>query len=108
MIRLDENPFAQVNAHQSVSKDGQPIVSVSRALLKLACNKDELAFVLAHEAAHQIANHIQKTNAARSSFNIAVSEKGFQLSILEPPNMQMLDLEADAIGTINHHTRSRV
>ncbi|MFZ7091797.1 M48 family metallopeptidase [Primorskyibacter sp. 2E233] len=55
--RVDQSP----NAFQTVDRVGRPIVAFNLALIVSAENADELAFVMGHEAAHHILDHIAKT-----------------------------------------------
>ncbi|WP_245795019.1 MULTISPECIES: M48 family metallopeptidase [Thioclava] len=52
--RLDEPP----NAFQTTDRAGRPVIGVTLALVGEVRNADELAFVIGHEAAHHIADHI--------------------------------------------------
>ena len=57
-IMVDDRPSSSPNAFQTVDKQGRPIVAFNIALIAEAQNRDELAFVMGHEAAHHIAGHI--------------------------------------------------
>ncbi len=59
-IGLDKDPRMPPNAFQTLNDDGRPIIIVSAALLDQMTSDDEIAFVLSHEASHQIAQHISK------------------------------------------------
>jgi Zn-dependent protease with chaperone function len=60
-IVVDDRPNQPPNAYQTLDKSGRPIIAFTTALLADARNKDELAFILGHEAAHHILGHIPKT-----------------------------------------------
>lgn len=66
VIRLIEDPRAPANAYQTIGRDGRPLIVMTRGLLAETRNPDEIAFVLAHEAGHHIAGHLerQRTNVA--------------------------------------------
>ena len=58
-------PKAPPNAFQTVDETGRPIIAFTVPLIAEARNRDELAFILAHEAAHHIEGHLlrQRRNA---------------------------------------------
>lgn len=60
LIVVDDRPGQPANAFQTVDEQGRPIVAFTLALISDAQNTDELAFVMAHEAAHHIENHLDK------------------------------------------------
>lgn len=57
-ILVDDRPGPAPNAFQTEDRMGRPIVAFNLALIAEARNRDELAFVMGHEAAHHIAGHI--------------------------------------------------
>jgi Zn-dependent protease with chaperone function len=59
-VLLETDPRMPPNALQTRGEDGRPIVVVGARLLSEMRSDDELAFVLSHEMAHQIAGHIGK------------------------------------------------
>ncbi len=59
-ISLETDPRMPPNAFQTLNEQGRPIIVVSAALLDQMTSDDEIAFVLSHEASHQIAQHISK------------------------------------------------
>ncbi len=66
LIVVDDRPGLPPNAYQTVNDDGQPIIAFSVPLIAEARNRDELAFILSHEAAHHIAGHLQLQRRAAS------------------------------------------
>ncbi len=54
------DPDAPPNAYQTIGEDGRPLVIMTDSLLKQMRSDDEIAMVMAHEAAHHIATHIPK------------------------------------------------
>lgn len=66
LIRIDPNPSAPPNAFQSLDPNGRPIITFTRSLIADARNVDEIAFVVGHESAHHIEQHIarQRQSAA--------------------------------------------
>ncbi|MCV2880469.1 M48 family metalloprotease [Actibacterium sp. XHP0104] len=60
LIQIDPRADQPANAYQSVDRSGRPVITFTQALIADAQNRHELAFVLGHEAAHHIRNHIPK------------------------------------------------
>lgn len=64
---VDDRPGLDPNAFQTLGRDGRPVIGFTLSLLAAARNKDELAFVVGHEASHHILGHItQKASAANA------------------------------------------
>ena len=61
LIVVDDRPGQPPNAFQTLDPEGRPVVGFTLALIADARNADEVAFVIGHEAAHHIANHIPQT-----------------------------------------------
>lgn len=78
------------NAESWIGPDGRSKISVDRLLLSRLRSADELAFVIAHEAAHSIASHHGEFGARNLS-------PGFTFGRRIDPKVE---LEADAIGTM--------
>lgn len=57
-IVIDDRPGQPANAFQTEDETGRPLLAFTVALIKDARNRDELAFIMGHEAAHHIAGHI--------------------------------------------------
>lgn len=71
-IVIDDRPGQPPNAFQTLDDTGRPILAMTVALIADARNRDELAFVMGHEAAHHIAGHIpQQQNTALAGAIIA-------------------------------------
>ena len=66
LIVVDDRPNQPINAYQTLDRNGRPIIAFTVPMIHEARNRDEIAFVMAHEAAHHIAGHIarQQQNAA--------------------------------------------
>ena len=103
------------NAYQSIDGAGRPVITFTQALIRDAGNADELAFVMSHEAAHHIRDHLtrQRRNAETAAvvFGGLASLNG--LGTTEVETAQKLgavvgartyskdfELEADELGTI--------
>ena len=113
-IVVDDRPGLPPNAFQTRDRQGNPIVGFTVALIADARNRDELAFVLGHEAAHHIAGHIDRGNAAAQAGGAfgAVLAGAAGLGRAESQQLaragalvgsrrfgQSAELEADALGT---------
>lgn len=57
-IVVDTAPGAPPNAYQTLDQSGRPVLAFTVALIADARNADELAFVMGHESAHHILDHI--------------------------------------------------
>lgn len=60
LIVVDDRIDQPANAFQTIDRTGRPVIGFTVALIADARNRDELAFVMAHEAAHHIAGHIER------------------------------------------------
>jgi len=58
-IVVDNRP-GPPNAFQTLDDTGRPIIGFTLSLIATAQNRDELAFILGHEAGHHIAGHIAR------------------------------------------------
>lgn len=109
--RLDQPP----NAFQTLDRSGRPILAFNVALIAAVDNEDELAFVMAHEAAHHILDHLarQESNAlaAATIFQgvaalTGLSEQGireageFGAFVGARRFSKDFELEADRLGTV--------
>ncbi len=64
-IVVDDRPGQPANAFQTLDTAGRPVLAFNLALIADVRNRDELAFVMGHEAAHHISGHLdrQRNNA---------------------------------------------
>jgi len=114
-IVVDDRPGQPPNAFQTLDRAGRPVIGFTVALLQDMQNNDELAFVMAHEAAHHIAGHIprQQQNAAAGAVVFAglASLTGADVSAIRSAQQlgatvgarsysKEFELEADALGTV--------
>ncbi|WP_224826459.1 M48 family metalloprotease [Cognatishimia sp. MH4019] len=117
-IVVDDRPNQPPNAYQTVDNTGRPILAMTVALIADARNTDELAFVLGHEAAHHIAEHLgrQRQNATAGAlvFGSLAQITGGGSSAVETATRigatvgarsysKEFELEADALGTVIAH-----
>lgn len=66
-IAVDERTDQAPNAFQFLDDQGRPVLAFTLALIADARNVNEIAFVVGHEAAHHILNHIpQAQQSART------------------------------------------
>jgi predicted Zn-dependent protease len=115
LIRIDPNPDAPPNAFQSLGPNGRPILTFTRSLIADARNVDEIAFVIGHEAAHHIEQHIarQRQSATAGAVvggliaTVAGADRGTVeqisragASVGARSYSKEHELEADALGTI--------
>lgn len=114
-IGVDTRPGQPANAYQTLDRNGRPIIGFTVALLNEMSNTDELAFVMAHEAAHHIADHIprQQQNAAAGAvifaglasltgadINAVRSAQELGATVGARTYSKEFELEADALGTV--------
>lgn len=112
-IVVDSNPAAPPNAFQTLDENGRPVIAFTVPLIAIAQNKDELAFIMAHEAAHHIKGHIQQArrNASLGAMifgslagagNAQTQEVAQRIgaSIGARTYSKDFELEADALGAL--------
>lgn len=112
-IVIDDRPDQPRNAFQTLDTNNRPIIVFTTALIKDARNADELAFVMGHEMAHHIANHIpQVSQSAMSGAFYAgrlAAQQGLDAAAIEAAQRlgagiavltyaKEFELQADAIG----------
>ena len=62
-LQVLDDPKQPPNAFQSIGQDGRPVITFNINMLRTVKNDHEIAFIMGHEAGHQIAMHIrQKVN----------------------------------------------
>lgn len=114
-IVVDDRPGQGVNAYQTLDRSGRPIIGFTVPMIEEARNQDEIAFVMAHEAAHHIEGHIarQQQNAALGAVLLGTlagalgsSDAGaldtaqrLGASVGARTYSKEFELEADALGT---------
>jgi len=114
-ILVDNRKGQKPNAFQMLDDYDRPVIIFTRALIEETRNQDELAFVLGHEVAHHILEHIEKTRdsaleglmvgglqAAVNGGNSKAIEKAERRSAVFEIRRysKQYELEADALGTI--------
>ncbi len=112
-IVIDDRPGQPANAYQTLDRNGRPIIAFTVPLIAEARNRDELAFVMSHEAAHHIRGHIarQQRNAtvgalvfgqlagALGAPNSVETAQQIGASVGARSYSKEFELEADALGT---------
>lgn len=115
VILIDERPGQPINAFQTVNQRGQPILVFTRAIVEEFRNTDEMAFVIGHEAAHHIEDHLgqraQAAGALGAALEAAAAASGVPSSGRATAGQlgqavgsrvfsKQFELEADALGTV--------
>lgn len=67
MFVVDDRPELPPNAFQTLDANGRPVVGFTLALIAEAQNSDELAFVVGHEAAHHVLDHLPRQGNAATA-----------------------------------------
>lgn len=114
-IVVDTRPNQGVNAFQTLDRSGRPVIGFTIPLIAEARNRDELAFVMAHEAAHHIEGHIARQQQNAALGGLLVGTLAGALGATEQSSIDAaqrlgasvgarsyskdFELEADALGT---------
>ncbi len=114
-IVVDDRPRQPPNAYQTLDPNGRPIIAFTLPLIAEARNVDELAFVMSHEAAHHILEHIprQQQSALTGALVLGVltAASGGDAEAVQSAQdiggtlgarryAKDYELEADALGTV--------
>lgn len=114
LIAVDDRPTSPPNAFQTIDRRGRPVIGFTIALIAEARNRDEIAFVLGHEASHHILGHIpqQQQSAAAGAMvagMIATASGATEEAIRSAQQMgaemgartyaKEFELQADALGS---------
>lgn len=115
LIAVDDSPNAAPNAFQTLTPEGRPVIGITLNLVRQTRNADEVAFILAHEAAHHIEGHIARgQNTARIGAGLigglVAASGGGDVAIREAQGLgaflgarsyaQDFELEADSLGAL--------
>jgi len=111
-IVVDERTNQPPNAFQTLDKSGRPVLGFTIALIADARNRDELAFVMGHEAAHHISKHLAKQQqtatggaiiggiiAASVGLDVSAGQQ-FGGTLGARAYSKSNELDADALGTV--------
>ena len=114
-IVVDQREGLPPNAFQTLDQNGRPVLGFTRSMLADVSNPDEIAFVMSHEAAHHIRNHIPRSqqNAAAGAILLGglaglAGASGAAIdaavnvgaSVGARSYSKAFELEADATGTV--------
>ncbi|HCW85600.1 MAG: M48 family metalloprotease [Rhodobacteraceae bacterium] len=117
-IVVDDRPGQAPNAFQTLDKNGRPVLAFNIPLIATVRNADELAFVMGHEAAHHIQEHLarQQVNATAGALIFgglaAITGGGEQIvqtaqqvgaTVGARGYSKDFELEADRLGTVISH-----
>ncbi len=103
------------NAFQTLDKSGRPVIGFTQKLIANMQNRDEVAFVLGHEAAHHIRGHIPKTRQNAIAGALIGTIAAAALGIDAQPVMDLgatigarqysrkFELQADELGAVITH-----
>jgi Zn-dependent protease with chaperone function len=115
LIVVDDRPGQPPNAFQTRDRSGRPVIAFTVPLIAEVQNADELAFVMAHEAAHHLLGHIDRQRrdartgalvfgqlASMTGGGADVVRSAQELGAIVGARSYSKDyeLEADALGTI--------
>lgn len=110
-FKLNRDTRQAPNAFQSLDNQGRPVITFNINLLRSMANNDEIAFVIGHEAGHQIASHLIQARgniqagAAAGSILAGIIGADPQIGadlggfIGSRAYSKEFELEADTIGT---------
>ncbi len=114
-IVVDTTPNQPPNAFQTLDRRGRPVLAFNLGLIASVENADELAFVVGHEAAHHILNHLARqqinSEAAAAIFSgvaaiTGAGERGIQEAgrigavVGARSYSKDFEIEADRLGTL--------
>ncbi|WP_341365454.1 M48 family metallopeptidase [Yoonia sp. BS5-3] len=114
-IVIDERPDLPANAYQTLDANRRPILVFTVPMLRAVRNEDEIAFVLAHEAAHHIEGHYARQERTAAAGAALLGSLAASLGTTDPEALEAAaqvggavaarsyskayELEADALGT---------
>jgi len=112
---VDARDPENVNAFQTLRKNGRPLIVFTQALIDTTQNDDELAFVLGHEMAHHLEGHLHRqyqsaragaillggiTAITGASANTVESAQRIGAGIGARTYSKEFELEADRLGAL--------
>jgi predicted Zn-dependent protease len=114
-IVVDDRPGMPPNAFQTLDAAGRPLLAFTLALIGEVQNRDEMAFVVAHEASHHIAGHLTRQAESAALGAAVFGQIATSMSGATPERIRAaqevgaavgarsyskeFELEADALGT---------
>ncbi len=103
-FRLVDEPRIGPNAFQTVSEDGRPVVAMTVQLVAVTRNDDEIAFILGHEAAHHLADHIARTRTQAVAGALVLGTLATLGNASDQTVSDMMDLGAALGGRVYSQT----
>lgn len=115
VVIVDTAATGTVNAYQTIDRRGRPLLVFTAGIVEAFDNEDEMAFVIGHEAAHHIEQHLvqiaQSAGAFTTIFESAAAASGITLEgqalagelgelFGSRVYSKQFELEADALGTV--------
>jgi predicted Zn-dependent protease len=102
-IVVDDRPNQPANAYQSLDDNGRPVLAFNLAMIAEVRNRDELAFVMGHEAAHHIEGHLprKQQNAAAGALLLG------GLAAITGASSNVIDSAVDIGGAVGARTYSK-
>lgn len=115
-IVVDDRPGLPPNAYQTLDDTGRPIIAFTIPLIAEVRNRDEMAFILSHEAAHHIEGHLRRQQQNADVGAVVFGQLAGVIGGSDPDAIQAaqefgaalgarsyskdFELEADALGTV--------
>ena len=96
-IIVDDRRELGANAYQTYDANGRPVLGVTPALIRKMMNRDEIAFVIGHEAAHHIEGHIQQTQVSATTGAILGNVLGSAIG-LDPAGVEVATNIGGTVG----------
>lgn len=96
-FRLVDEPDLGPNAFQTEGPNGRSLVAMTVQLVDVTDNVDEVAFILGHEAAHHIAEHLTRTRSQAMTGALVLGTLASLGNASDQTISEMMDLGA-ALG----------
>lgn len=97
-IVVDDRPYMEPNAYQTLDSSGRPVLAFTAALIAIVRNEDELAFVMAHEASHHIAGHLERMDRNASAGAAAFGRIARESAGATPDSIREAELLGAQVG----------
>ncbi|MEL6571373.1 MAG: M48 family metallopeptidase [Pseudomonadota bacterium] len=115
-IVVDDRPGLPPNAYQTLDETNRPILAFTIPLIAGVENQDEMAFIMAHEAAHHIRGHLARLQQNATIGAVVAGSLAGVLGRTDPEAIEAaqqfgatlgarsyskdFELEADELGTV--------
>lgn len=97
-IVVDDRPYMEPNAYQTLDSTGRPVLAFTAALIAIVQNEDELAFVMAHEASHHIAGHLERMGQNASAGAAAFGRIAREAAGATPDSIREAEMLGAQVG----------